>query len=1023
MLSLRCVCPQLVRHAALLAFASLGIVVAPVAHATTITLLTSGDYDNAGNWQYHTVPGASDTAVIDGLTAIKTGGTLTASLVQLLNAAVLDFSTNSTLNADVSFTNGSSINLDGNVAGGMTLTIATGTSLTGSIGSIGYTDPTQGDPGTVAIINNAAITNNAANNTAFLYNVTNHGTISAINGGSLSYTYATAPTQSVNASDGTISVSGGGDLNFTGRNQGTISVANGNLSGNLYSTGTINLTNAPLTGYAILSGNAALNVTGGLQINGGALYFGGNTFQIDNKTITLSNSGELNFSGNYTLSNSVAFTTGSNIITLDGNAPGGTTLTIASGTSLTGNIHSVGYPYNSFSNPVSVINYGTIINNAANNTAYLYNVTNHGTISATNGGSFNYGFTYPFPQSANASDGTITVSGGENLSFSGTNDGTINLTNGNLGGTFTSTGTLNVNNAPLTGSTTLTDSAVLNVTGGLKINGGALYVSSGTIFNIGSGNIALDNGTLGFSSNQTLNNSVDFANNSGIFVDGNATGGTTLIIAKGSRLTGSISIIGYPYNNSNNPVSVINYGTIINNAANNTASLYNVTNHSTISAINGGSLNYGNTYSFPQSANASDGTISVSGGNLSFSGTNNGTINLTNGNLEGTFTSMGILNLNNAPLTGSATLLDNATLNVTGGLKIDGGILCFSGNTINNGTNPITLSNNAHLNFSGNQTLNDSVDFAVSNTYYSGSISLDGAVAGGTTLTIASGASLTGSIDRIGDAYNNFNNPVSVINNGTITQNNTTYSGILYNITNNGTITATDQSTIYFFGHQPLNNGNLVAAVNGTIDASNYGINQTAGKTTVNGTLTLGNQTLSLAGGTLAGSGIINANNGTVAVNNTGGTVSPGNSPGKLTINGDYTQSTNGIFFEEIGGTSGGTTFDQLVVSGTAIVGGTLQVKLVNGFTPFNGETFDFFYATALSGNFDNIVSETPGYSFTYSVTGSIGNIVVATTTAVPEGSTGLLALLGIIPAVLLQRKLRRQPVGGKSPAAARGRI
>jgi len=91
--------------------------------------------------------------------------------------------------------------------------------------------------------------------------------------------------------------------------------------------------------------------------------------------------------------------------------------------------------------------------------------------------------------------------------------------------------------------------------------------------------------------------------------------------------------------------------------------------------------------------------------------------------------------------------------------------------------------------------------------------------------------------------------------------------------------------------------------------------------------------------------------NGTV--NNLGGTIMPGSSPGDLTINGDYTQGSAGILALELGGTTPGAQYDQLVVNGNATLGGTLQVSLVNSFLPATNDTFNVVQTSGtLTGTF-----------------------------------------------------------------------
>jgi hypothetical protein len=123
---------------------------------------------------------------------------------------------------------------------------------------------------------------------------------------------------------------------------------------------------------------------------------------------------------------------------------------------------------------------------------------------------------------------------------------------------------------------------------------------------------------------------------------------------------------------------------------------------------------------------------------------------------------------------------------------------------------------------------------------------------------------------------------------------------------------------------------------------------QTAGVTRVDGTLavTPSSATIQIQGGVLQGSGTISNN-----VSNSG-TVAPGDSPGTLQISGNYTQTSAGTLQIEIGGTTAGTQYDQLHVSGAASLNGALQVVLVNGFSPASGDSFDILDWGTLSGKF-----------------------------------------------------------------------
>lgn len=107
--------------------------------------------------------------------------------------------------------------------------------------------------------------------------------------------------------------------------------------------------------------------------------------------------------------------------------------------------------------------------------------------------------------------------------------------------------------------------------------------------------------------------------------------------------------------------------------------------------------------------------------------------------------------------------------------------------------------------------------------------------------------------------------------------------------------------------------------------------------------------TVAMTGGFLQGDGTVDAN-----VNNTGGTVAPGESAGLLTIAGSYTQSSGGTLAIEIAGITAGTQYDRLAVTGTASLNGSLSVSMSGGFQPALGALFDILTASAVTGTFPN---------------------------------------------------------------------
>ncbi|NLX95674.1 MAG: hypothetical protein GXY83_05820, partial [Rhodopirellula sp.] len=103
------------------------------------------------------------------------------------------------------------------------------------------------------------------------------------------------------------------------------------------------------------------------------------------------------------------------------------------------------------------------------------------------------------------------------------------------------------------------------------------------------------------------------------------------------------------------------------------------------------------------------------------------------------------------------------------------------------------------------------------------------------------------------------------------------------------------------------------------------------------------------------------------------GVLSPGNSPGVISINGNLTIATSdgdtiddgytpppasdtvGTIRMEIGGTDpDAPDYDQIHVTGIATLGGTLEVVLINDFVPEPGQTFDILTAAEINGEFDS---------------------------------------------------------------------
>jgi T5SS/PEP-CTERM-associated repeat protein len=87
------------------------------------------------------------------------------------------------------------------------------------------------------------------------------------------------------------------------------------------------------------------------------------------------------------------------------------------------------------------------------------------------------------------------------------------------------------------------------------------------------------------------------------------------------------------------------------------------------------------------------------------------------------------------------------------------------------------------------------------------------------------------------------------------------------------------------------------------------------------------------------------------------GRLAPGNSPGIIEIDGDYTQQANGVLEIEFGGLMPGTEHDQVIVTGNATLDGRLEVPVINDFVPQVGDEITFLTAAQRNGTFNALVA------------------------------------------------------------------
>jgi hypothetical protein len=535
-----------------------------------------------------------------------------------------------------------------------------------------------------------------------------------------------------------------------------------------------------------------------------------------------------------------------------------------------------------------------------------------------------------------AGNNTLVVTGSTiSLLTTSTLNGPLSLTNAQFGGggTISGPGDLNIDgglswvsgymvgpgqtflnsNATLSGNTdtffnprglagrTLNNSATATWT-----EAGALIIRSGGVWNNLAGSTFLIQGDATLDSSSVFQSPGRF-NNAGLLQKMGSSGTTTIGLAVNNTgvvdvETGTLSLGGSP-NSSGSAASSGAY---------------------TVAA--GATLGFsGNTDLFPASSVSGDGNVTFTGGTTyeqgSYAITGNtlvagGTVNFEN-------------DLHLPQLTLSSGALSGAgTVTVDGPLSWTGGSMTGPGTTVANAA--VTINNATNVTLSLGHTFRNTLS-----TTWTGAGNI--VLSDGSTFTNLPNALFdiqgTGSI---ADGY--FFGPSSYFDN----------QGNLIKATGTGT---TNVST-YF------SNSGIVDLETGTLSV-------TSGPLYNTGFLWLGSGgTLNVSGGLFILNGSALAGSGTVVANVTNsGMVDPGGdgSPGTLTITGSFTQTIDGMLSIDLGGTTVGTQYDQLNVSGAVNLDGTLLVQLINGFTPAPGDTFRVLVFGSRTGDFAAVVLPDPG--------------------------------------------------------------
>jgi fibronectin-binding autotransporter adhesin len=956
----------------LLTIASTGLLELSGADASTTTLSITGSVNNSGDVETG-FSGGTNTVNVSGTFTNNAGafldiyagvqsdgvGTDLVNIPTLSNAGtVVLFNAGATLDitGTGTLTNSGNIDIE---AGTLKFSSATATLTGGGTVTLGNSAATEtgkiqvgsSDTGTLTNSNNT-ITGygNLGNGTLTLVN---HGTINA-NGNVSSGTLTVQPGSAGMTNTGTLEATNQATLVLEGtfNNTGTIE-ALGEINGTVNPTvelaaGTV-INGGTLTTTTVGTNSGIIEGTGAVTLNG---VTNSGTYAVNAGTTTtlkgtVANSGSITLSGS-TLSMG-------NSVTLDGNgkvvlsnsatnlitgATSGLTLTNASTIEGAGTISNLG-----------IVNTGTILANQSTTLTILPSsagLNNKGTLSVSAGDAMVIG----------------TAAGGALLNFSGTT-----LT----GGTYAVSGTLEFG---ASGASVVTDAANISLTG-----------SAAKIVNFAGQNVLTDLATITSAGSFTLSSGADFT------TVGNFTNDGTLTVNSGSKFTVLSTSSLTNFNSATNTLTGGTYtvgGDLLFAGANIVTDAAHITLEGT------GEIENSTT---SKSGLANLATITSAGSFTLASAANFTTV--------GNFTNNGTLTVNSGSKftvlsTSSLTNFDSTNSTLTGGIYTVAGDLLFAGANIvtdaanitlegageieNSTTSTSGLANLATITSDGSFTLASAANFTtVGNLTNNGKLTVNS----GSTLTVtgdltnfdsatntlASGTYTVGGTLEFTGA-NIVTNAANLTISGTTAKIlNGTANGLANFAKNTGTFTVTGDETFTTGSAAFTNSGALDVVKGSTVTvggADSY--TQSAGTTTVDGTLSA--STITVTGGNILGAGTLKSSV-TVGGSGTAPTISAGDSgkAGLLAITGSYTQLSTATMSTFIGGTTLGTLYSQLQVTGSASLAGTLTVALASGFTPAIGSTFTVLTAGSVTGTFSDseiAINSSEHFNVSYTTTGVV---------------------------------------------------
>ena len=833
---------------------------------------------------------------------------------------------------------------------------------------------------------------------SFTVGGTNSGQFATTNGTLLSFGGGTHLLQSGSLVSGPGAMSvGSGTVNV----QGTLNINSLTNSGtlNFNQFATVYPTNVTLNAGTLTGSNTV--VASSFAWNSGTFGAAGSPFTLTANAMTLA-SGSKTLQGGTLINNGIgAWIAGQvtcNNAPIFSNAPGATFELQADGSSF---ILNTGAPI--------FANAGTLRKSAGiGTTTFTMLCANSATVEINSGtlaltltdgsGAFSIASGTTLNASGTATlSPSASISGAGNFGFTSgalTNHGTYNVSGTNTfsDGTARLDGTVTINNAPVvingasvlfSGSGSLTPASLsfssgtlhgtmtMTVSGPFSWTGGNFGVAGSSQSVIANGGVTLSGSFKNFFGGTLVNGGSgtwtagQISYNGGLFSNAPAgtldlqAGGSSFIFNLGTPLFANAGLLLKSGGGTNVfTLPCANFGSVQVNSGGLALTLKDGTGSFTAAA--------GTTFSVNGTATLSP-SASVSGpGNFDFTNgsiTNHGTMNVggTNNFIGGTARFDGPVFVTNTPLA-----ISGGTAIFNGSGAITPSVLNFSFGTLQ-GTMPVTVL--GPMLWTGG-TLGNAIVFAN----------------GGLTMSGQS-KTLNGTLVNNGSAT--WTNGQIAFNSGTFSNSATAVLDVLadglvfaFNIgtslvANNGTFRKTGGGGTASTSTAFTNSG-TVQVNTGTFSFAGY--TQTGGQTVMNGGNFSFSQTAQLRGGLLSGNGTIT---GSISNN---ATVSPGASPGLMTITGSYSEGPSSHLQIELGGTTAGVTHDQLSVGGTARLAGTLDVSYWNGFVPAPGNVFTALVCSARSGAFSVIQAPT----------NTLGTVYTPTSVLVEPGNASPTANLAV---------------------------